>query len=668
MTQEIRQYMQELTAKIIQWEYEYNKLNAPTISDPEFDVYFQELKDLEEKYPEYVVKDSPINEIGDDLVEGLEKFTHLKKMLSLSKALDDTSMIDFVAGLIKNKIVVDGKLGMIVESKLDGAATSLHYKLGKFAMAVSRGKGVVGDIITHNVKHLKGVPEYIEQLAHIKHIEIRGESFIYHDVFSDLNVVSLELTKRTYANPRNAAAGIIRRLDVYTDILEKVTFSPYSLGYIDHDVDVAKTQSEFLDLMKSCGFITQPYHLVESISDLEAVYANFLSGRADIGMDIDGIVIKINNFELQDELGERTNNPYWAIARKFPAAEGFTELLDVTFEVGRTGAVTPVAVLAPVKIGGVTISSATLHNFEEVKRLDLHIGDVVTLVRAGDVIPKVIAAHSTKRTGKEVEIKEPTNCPCCDSHLARKEKGIILYCENILCPAQTKGNLEYAVSKSCLDIRDLSGARLELLLAVKPDLNISSVFTLTKDDFLQSGLSEKMADKIMGNINKTRIMSLDIFLRSLCIKGVGDNASKALAKHFKDLDLIRNATREQLYEVEDFGDISVENVHEYFLVNKDFVDNYLTCNISIEAIKANASDIFKDQVIVLTGSFSQMKRNDAKALIESNGGKASGSVSKKTTFVVAGEEAGSKLDDAKALGIRVIDEQTFLDMLKKGSV
>lgn len=668
MTQEIRQHMQELTAKIIQWEYEYNKLNAPTISDPEFDVYFQELKDLEEKYPEYVVKDSPINEIGDDLVEGLEKFTHLKKMLSLSKALDDTSMIDFVIGLVKNKIVVDGKLGMIVESKLDGAATSLHYKLGKFAMAVSRGKGIVGDIITHNVKHLKGVPEYIEQLSHIKHIEIRGESFIYHDVFSDLNVVSLELTKRTYANPRNAAAGIIRRLDVYTDILGKVTFSPYSLGYIDHDVDVVKTQSEFLDLMKSCGFITQPYHLVESISDLEMVYANFLSGRADIGMDIDGIVIKINNFELQDELGERTNNPYWAIARKFPAAEGFTELLDVTFEVGRTGAVTPVAVLAPVKIGGVTISSATLHNFEEVKRLDLHIGDVVTLVRAGDVIPKVIAAHSTKRTGKEVEIKEPTNCPCCDSHLARKEKGIILYCENILCPAQTKGNLEYAVSKSCLDIRDLSGARLELLLAVKPDLNISSVFTLTKDDFLQSGLSEKMADKIMGNINKTRIMSLDIFLRSLCIKGVGDNASKALAKHFKDLDLIRNATREQLYEVEDFGDISVENVHEYFLVNKDFVDNYLTCNISIEAIKANASDIFKDQVIVLTGSFSQMKRNDAKALIENNGGKASGSVSKKTTFVVAGEEAGSKLDDAKALDIRVIDEQTFLDMLKKGSV
>lgn len=668
MTQAIIQRMQELTQNINQWDVEYFKNDAPTVADSVYDQAYQELKDLEAQYPELASVDSPTLKVGDDLVEGLEKFTHLKTMLSLSKALDDTSMVAFVNGLIKDKVVVDGSLGMIMESKLDGAATSLHYFYGKFDKAVTRGKGIVGDIVTHNVKHLQGVPSFVEAFKDIKHIEIRGESFIYHKDFPELNVVSVEQTKRSYANPRNAAAGIVRRLDVYTDILNKVTFSPYSLGYIDHSQAIAKTQSEFLDLMKASGFIVQEYHLVDSIEQLQEVYNKFNTGRADIGMDIDGVVIKLNSFKLQEELGERTNTPYWAVARKFPAAEGFTVLKAVTFEVGRTGAITPVAVLEPVSIGGVTISSATLHNFSEVKRLGLHIGDTVTLVRSGDVIPKIIAAHSDKRTGQEIEIEEPTHCPCCNSELARKDKGIILFCENILCSAQLKGNLEYVVSKDCLDIRDLSSARLDMLLTVKPDLTIAGIFNLTQADFIAAGLSEKMADKIMGNIDKARTMSLNVFLRSLCIKGVGSNSSKALAKHFKDLELIRNASREELYKVEDFGDTSVENVHTFFEINKEFVDEYLTCNITIEAIKQNASDIFKDMAIVLTGTLHQIKRDDAKALIESNGGKASSSVSKKTTFVVAGEEAGSKLDKANELGVKVINEQEFLDMIKNGTV
>lgn len=668
MSEAIALKMKELEEALTKWDYEYFVEDAPSVPDDVYDKAFKELLGLEEKYPELASKDSPTKRVGGDLTEGLEKFTHQKKMLSLAKALDHDSMIAFVDGLIKDKTVTSDNLGMIVEPKLDGAATSLHYHYGKFTLAATRGKGSVGDVITHNVNHLSGVPKYVEQFKDIEQIEIRGESFIYHKLFDELNIVSIEKAKRSYANPRNAASGIMRRLDVIPEILEKVTFSPYSIGVYKHDKQIVKTQSEFIDLMKEVGFVTQEYHLVNNVKELEEVYNDFNTRRPDIGMDIDGIVIKINNFKLQEELGERTNTPYWAIARKFPAVEGFTVLKEVTFEVGRTGAITPVAVLEPVNVGGVTIASATLHNFKEIERLGLHIGDTVTLVRSGDVIPKIIAAHSDKRQVDALEIKEPTHCPCCNSELARKDKGVILFCENILCPAQLKGNLEYIVSKSCLDIRDLSGARIDMLLSVIPDLTVAKIFNLTQDDFLKAGLSEKMADKILGNIDKTRNMSLDMFLRSLCIKGIGDNSSKALAKHFKELDLIRNATKEELYKVEDFGDISVVSVHEYFIVNKDIVDEYLKSNITIEAIKKNESELFKDMAIVLTGTLNNIKRDDAKAKIESNGGKVSGSVSKKTTFVVAGEEAGSKLDKAKELGIRVVDETTFLKMLETGIV
>lgn len=668
MSEAIALKMKELAESLVKWNYEYFIQDAPTVSDEVYDKTFQELIDLETQYPELASDDSPTKIVGGDLTEGLEKFTHQKKMLSLAKALDHDSMIDFVNGLIKDKTVTADNLGLIVESKLDGAATSLHYHYGKFTRAVTRGKGSVGDVITHNVNHVLGVPKFVELFKDIEQIEIRGESFIYHCDFDELNTVSIEKAKRSYANPRNAASGIMRRLDVIPEVLNKITFSPYSIGVYKHDTAIAKTQSEFIDLMTEAGFKTQQYFLVNNVAELEAVYNDFNTRRANIGMDIDGIVIKLNSFKLQEELGERTNTPYWAIARKFPAVEGFTILKDVTFEVGRTGAITPVAVLEPVSVGGVTIASATLHNFKEIQRLGLHIGDTVTLVRSGDVIPKIIAAHSDKRSSDAVAIQEPTNCPCCGSHLARKDKGIILFCENILCSAQLKGNLEYIVSKSCLDIRDLSGARIDMLLAVIPDLTVAKIFDLTQDDFIKAGLSEKMADKILGNIDKTRNMSLDIFLRSLCIKGIGDNASKALAKHFKDLDLIRNATKEELYKVEDFGDISVETVHEYFIVNKDIVDEYLKSNITIEAIKQNESELFKDMAIVLTGTLNNIKRDDAKARIESNGGKVSGSVSKKTTFVVAGEEAGSKLDKAQELGIRVVDEATFLKMFETGIV
>ncbi|MEG0867352.1 MAG: NAD-dependent DNA ligase LigA, partial [Hafnia sp.] len=542
----IKAEMDTLVREINIYDIAYFRNDESLISNGEYDLKYKRLKQLEALHPNLVRADSPTRTVEPSVVNGvLEVVKHRIPMQSLDKALDDAEMAQAIERMASDLGVDPDELELSVEYKLDGMATSLGYIHGVLKTGVTRGDGDEGEVITHNVMHIHGVPRLIPALESVPYFEARGEAHIKHDDFRKLNDLGVRKGK-TYANPRNAASGIMRKQEVVAEALKYVSFGAYSVVFQDSE-DGYKTHGEAMEALAAFDFEV-PFHVVvKGVSGVQAVYDEIAAKRSSLGIEIDGLVIKVNNKDQQSQLGFRTKSPRWAVARKFPPYEEFTTALGVTFDVGRTGAVTPVAELSPVFVGGVTVSSATLHNMSEIQRLGLKIGDRVTVVRGGDVIPKILAVHSSNRTGNEVDIVEPSVCPHCDSALMREEGAEILRCPNkAACPAQAVELISYAVSRQVLNIKDFGDTLVEGLYEEGLIKCVPDVFTLSDEDLLKGGCKKGNLKKVKASLEKAKQMPFDLLIASLGIREVGRTASKELANAYSSVDDLMNATYDAL--------------------------------------------------------------------------------------------------------------------------
>lgn len=668
----IKSRIDELSKEISAYDYADFRLSNPLVSDAVYDEKKRELIQLEKEYPNLKRADSPtlriepVIDVESSEASGLQSVSHIVPMLSLGKAIDDDEMVESVQSMAANLGIDPELLTYVLEYKLDGMASSLIYRFGQLSLGVTRGDGAVGEDITHNIKALKGIPHFIESKAHLPYFEVRGESYITHNNFNLLNQAGLRKGK-TYVNPRNAAAGVMRKHVVVPEALEHVSFGAYS-AITDVDGGFAyETHSEALADLIAMGFDVPFHTVVMGISGIRELYESILKGRVNIGFDIDGLVLKVNSKKYQELLGARSNSPRWAVARKFPPHEEFTDLLDVTFDVGRTGAVTPTAVLRPVFVGGVTVSSATLHNMSEIRRLGVKIGDRVTVVRRGDVIPKIIAVNVGNRDGSEFDVQEPTHCPHCQTELGREENAEILRCPNIAsCPAQAIELIKYAVGRDVLNIKDFGNVLVEDLYEAGIIKNVADVFRLNEQLLLEGGCSKGNIKKVLASISKAKKMPFNLMITSFGIREIGSTAGKDLAFNFESLQGLMAASYEQIFAIPKFGKIMARLVVNHFSreVNRNLALDYVNAGVEIIYNKKVLGGPLSGQTWVLSGSFSRFaRREEAAALLEALGAKVSGSVSKRTHTLVAGPGAGSKLTDAETHGVRIWAESDLVALL-----
>jgi DNA ligase (NAD+) len=661
-----------LVVEINEYDYVYHRTDKPpVVSDNEYDKKRKRLLYLEATHPNLVRKDSPTRTVEPAVVGGvLEVVKHKYPMQSLDKALDDAEMAAKITKMAEDLGVDPEEIELSVEFKLDGMATSLAYVYGVLQAGVTRGDGTEGEVITHNVMHVPNIPKFIPQLEQIPYFEVRGEAYIPHDSFRQINENAVRLGKKTYVNPRNAASGIMRKHKIVTTSLKNVSFGGYSVVSKEAG-ESYKTHSEAMSAVSEFGF-NVPYHVVvKGLSGVQRVYDEIAEKRKEIGFDIDGLVIKVNSIEGQKLLGAGSTWPFWAVARKFPPMEEFTECLDVTFDVGRTGAVTPVAVLKPVFVGGVTVSSSTLHNMSEIARLGLKIGDRVTVVRGGDVIPKIIAVHTDSRTSSVRDIVEPEFCPHCATELMREEGAETLRCPNKGgCSAQAVELIKYAVSRDVLNIRNFGDVLVEGLYDEGLIKSVPDIFVLSDDDLLNGGCAKGNLKKVRESLEKAKAMPFNLLLTSLGIREVGRTASKELSNAFSSVDEVINADYDAIFKLDGFGDTMTKLMIKHFSKqeNCDVARQFEKNGVVIEFVKKVVGGPLSGQTWVISGSINAFSRDQAKLHLESLGAKTSGSVSKNTTTLVAGPGAGSKLDNATKLGVTVWDEAELLALLKQHNV
>ncbi|MBI6727376.1 NAD-dependent DNA ligase LigA [Pseudomonas viridiflava] len=643
---------------------------APQISDGAYDKAYRRLVVLEAEYPNLVRKDSPTQSVepAPEADNGLAKVEHIVPMQSLNNSFTDIEMKKALEAMAAELGIPVSELEFAIEYKMDGLAVALRYKFGLLDKGVTRGIGTVGDDITHNVAEVPDVVKLVPHVKDLEYFEVRGESYLRHDNFDFINSSGVRKGK-AYVNPRNASAGIMRKHEVIKPALERMSFGAYSIA--SDDGDQFATQAQAIEFLKAGGFDIPFFRVVKGIEGVQEAYDEIYGSRADIPFDIDGMVIKVNDKAHQATLGFRSNSPRWALARKFPPQEEFTVVEDVTIDTGRTGAISFTAALKPVFVGGVTVSSSTLHNMDEIRRLDLKIGDKVTLVRRGDVIPKIIAVHHDARTGAEIEIVEPTTCPHCGSVLQREKDAVIQRCVNKRgCPVQALKLLTYAVSIDVLNIKNF-GAKLVEGLYEKGLINtVPDIFKLTDDDLLSGGCERGNLAKVVKSIEKARSMPFDLLLASLGIQEIGRTASKALAVSFKSVEEVIAADYEGLRQVEGFGKKMPNFVLSFFEkeINKETLRDYERNGVKIVHIEKVTEGPLLGQTWAISGSMTQVSRADAKKHLESLGAKVAGSVSKKTTRLVAGPGAGDKLASATDNGVDVWDEDKLIEMLKQYSV
>ena len=661
--------MSELLTK---YSREYYELDAPTVSDIEYDRLYKELEFLEQAYPQYKLTDSPTNKVGSKSdISNDRKFSSYKHKERLY-SLDNTYSYDDLKlwyERIKKNYSLDYDPELVCELKIDGLAISLTYINSKFVVGVTRGDGIVGENITANLKTIKTIPSELNQK--IAELEVRGEIFMPKSSFEKLNKYQLDNGLKLFANPRNAASGSLRQLDPeITRSRDLAMFSYY--GRVDsNEIDI-KSHSEMLEFLKKLGFNVNPsYKVCKNIDDAIDYCKYWDTLRQDLDYATDGVVIKINNFMLQSELGFTSRAPRWATAFKFPPEEVSTIVKDIEVNVGRSGAVTPVAILEPVFISGSTVQRATLHNFDEIKRLNINIGDRVLIKKAAEIIPKVICVTEHARNDK-ISFAPPQFCPSCGTKLIPVDGEVNLYCPNHLgCPEQVKARLEYWVSKDCMDIDGLGDNIVSQLVDKELVKTPADLYKLNVVDFLKLDLiAEKSAQNLYNQIQTSKNPTLSRFINSLGIRHVGKETSILLAEKFKTLDLLKMATLEQILEIDGIGDKIAYSILDFF---SNSFNNEILKKLDLYGVKPTEnvsisnSDLFKGLVFVLTGTLSDT-REKFEELIKINGGKTSSSVSKKTSFVLAGENAGSKLTKAEALGVKVINEEMFNKMLSTGNV
>lgn len=662
----------ELRQQIEHHNYRYHVLDDPEVSDAEYDRLMRELKALEEQYPDLVTPDSPTQRVGATPVSELQEVVHARPMLSLDNAFADEDVVAFDRR-VRERLEDVEQVEYSAEPKLDGLAISFRYEAGRLVQAATRGDGLRGEDVTHNVRTIKAVPTRLRGSAP-KLLEVRGEVFMQIAGFKAMNQRALERGERTFVNPRNAAAGAIRQLDPRLAAGRPFDVFFYGVGETDGWKLPAK-HSEALQQLREWGLKISPLvRIVQGAEGCLEYYRDIGAKRASLPYEIDGVVYKVNRFVQQRELGFVARAPRWAIAHKFPAHEENTIVKGVEFQVGRTGALTPVARLEPVFVGGVTVSNATLHNMDEVRRKDVRIGDTVVIRRAGDVIPevvKVIVERRPKPAPPQIEL--PAKCPVCNSAVEREEGEAVARCTGgLYCPAQRKEAIRHFAGRRALDIDGLGSKIIDQLVESDPPLvrSPADLYTLTAEQLAAlDRMGEKSAENLVEAIEDSKKhATLPRFLYALGIRDVGEATAAALANHFGALKELQEASEEQIQEVPDVGPVVAAHVYKFFQEqhNRDVIAD-LTRHVKLQSQARKAAKgegPLVGKTFVLTGSLDSMSRDEASDRIVALGGKVAGSVSKKTSYVVAGAEAGSKLAKAQELGVEVLDEKAFLKLLK----
>lgn len=662
--------LEALREKINDYNYQYYVLDDPSVTDSEYDRQMQALQALEAEHPELITPDSPSQKVGGEPLGAFEQVTHEVPMLSLDNAFEEADLKAFEKRLL-DRLKADIKLAYSCEPKLDGLAVSILYENGVLVRAATRGDGQVGENITANVRTIANVPLKLRGADLPERIEVRGEVFMPRDGFEKLNENQRNAGLKVFANPRNAAAGSLRQLDSRITAKRPLMFYAYSLGVVaPDDFTLPDSHHERLRQLAEWGIPLCPdIGITEGSSGCLAYYEQILSRRDGLAYDIDGVVFKVDDIALQQQLGFVARAPRWAIAQKFPAQEEMTRLLDVEFQVGRTGAITPVARLEPVFVGGVTVSNATLHNQDEVERLGVCIGDTVIIRRAGDVIPQVVSVVADKRPEDAREIQFPAQCPVCDSQVEKLADEAVARCTGgLICPAQRKQALKHFASRKALDIDGLGDKLIEQLVDAGLLKTPVDIFNLTFPELIQlERMGDKSAANLLQAIHNAKQTTLPKFLYALGIREVGETTAANLALHFQTLEAIQNASLDDLQAVQDVGVVVAEHVFNFFNEshNTEVLEGLLTAGLNWPEIEApDEADLVLDgKTCVVTGTLSQMSRNDVKALLQQAGAKVAGSVSAKTDFLVAGEKAGSKLAKAQELDVEVWDEERLMAFL-----
>lgn len=649
----------------------YYVLDNPQISDAQYDDLFQQLKTLEQQYPSLQTSDSPTQRVGGQALLAFNSISHTVPMLSLGNVFNEPELIDFERK-VKERLETSINIEYCAELKLDGLAISLIYEKGVFKLGATRGDGLTGEDISHNLKTIRNLPLQLSTANPPDLLEVRGEVLMPKAGFEKLNQQAQVKGEKTFANPRNAAAGSVRQLDPQIAAKRPLAFYAYAVAQVEGQT-LPTTQYEVLKWLEGMGFsLSEGVATGMGVDFAQAFYAKVQQQRSQLPYDIDGIVIKVNELAKQRALGMASREPRWATAYKFPAELASTTLESVDFQVGRTGALTPVARVKPVMVGGVTVSNITLHNMDEVRRLNLAIGDTIEVCRAGDVIPKVTQVLHKSDSGKLIDL--PSACPVCASAIVQDDKGIIARCSgDIYCEAQMQRRLAHFVSRKAMNVDGLGERWLEQFLEIGLIKNAADLYTLTQEKILSAeleGMGEKLADKIILAIDKSKQTTLQRFLYALGIRGVGEGTSLALAQYFGSIEAIQAATEESLKQVPDIGEVSAKWIVDYFFepAHQALLTAFQVNGVTWPDVVITDNQALTGQSWVLTGTLNTLARDAAKEKLQKLGAKVSGSVSKKTTVVVAGAEAGSKLADAQKLGVSVWDEAQLLALFAQHGV
>ena len=647
--------------------YRYYVLDSPEISDADYDKRYQSLLSIEEQYPELVDPDSPSQRVGAAALDAFMSVEHRLPMLSLDNAFSDADLFAFEKR-IKDKLKTDQEIEFVCEPKYDGIAVSLVYENGVLVLGATRGDGLVGEDITQNVKTIQSIPLKLHTDNPPPFIEIRGEIYMPKKGFETYNLEAKKTGAKPFVNPRNAAAGSLRQLDSKITAKRPLAMCAYSLGYSEN-ISLPNAQSDVLEMIKSWGFyVSNQYTTAMGAKGCAAYYLELEKKRNTLPYEIDGIVYKVNQFEFQQALGFVSRAPRWAIARKFPAQEEYTTLKSVEYQVGRTGAITPVARLEPVFVGGVTVSNATLHNRDEIQRLGLKLGDTVVIRRAGDVIPQIASVIDSKRKENAQDIIFPDRCPVCNAKVIESKDEAVLRCSaGLLCPAQMKETIKHYASRHAMDIDGLGDRLVETLFDRDIITSIVDLYTLDEAVVAQlEGMGKKSARNLVNAIEQSKKTSFDRFIFALGIREVGQTTARNMARYFGDLPKLLQADKEELESIDDIGPIVAEHVYTFFQssANCALIDTLKSHGVCWPELNQDSGDLpFSGKIYVLTGSFSSLNRNEAKARLLALGAKVSGSVSKKTDAVFAGPGAGSKLKKAEELALPVHDEVELLSLL-----
>ena len=666
--EKLQQQFDELRSQLNTWSREYYSLDKPSVPDDVYDQKYQELVKLEKAHPEMITPDSPTQRVGGQVLTGFEKIGHEIPMLSLGDVFSKEELADFVVNLDQT---VDQQIDYNCELKIDGLAISLVYRNGKFVQGSTRGNGQIGEDITQNLKTINAIPL---ELSEPVDVEVRGECYMPKASFVELNQRQEEQGKQIFANARNAAAGSLRQLDSRITAERKLSTFIYYL--MEPEKFGVTTQSEALQKMRSWGFKVNPdYRVAHNMDEIRAYIDEYQQKRTSLPYDIDGIVIKANPFKVHEEVGNTVKVPRWAIAYKFPPDEQETVVHQIEWTVGRTGVVTPTAVMDPVQLAGTTVSRASLHNPDYIKEKDIRIGDTVKLFKAGDIIPEVATVVLKKRPADSQPYSIPTECPECHAPLVHLDDEVALRCINPKCPAQVKESLTHFASRNAMDIRGLGTKIIAQLYERKLVQDVADLYQLNFEELLQlDKFKDKSANNLLTAIDNSRHNSLERLLFGLGIRHVGAKAARLIAQHFKTMDAVKNATVDEIAAIKTVGQTIAESVVTYFQNSQvdELLEELVQAGVNMEFLGQSeeeqaavaAESAFNGLRVVLTGTLDHLKRADAKKWLEAHGAKVTGSVSGKTDLLIAGHDAGSKLAKAQQLNVKIINEATFMEQME----